>query len=889
MDEEVADVLSDSESISSDESDGLPSDFEDEEIDSDEAGLEEDSEEEDESKYEDIMQALQDNREPREQEQKTVEEEYPENEYSVMPQTGASSSVPALSVSTLIQSLKGKAQISDELDKRLGRLTRVAKGTPLPRLAHKVDRDKMIREVSYGKVKDEVTGKWRSTILTNRKAEHLSFPFNEPKSDGISTASLATSLTPTTDLELGVAEILKRSGIEEKKIKEFEEFELNKLQEEEVEARMDQLKKMRYLMFYHEKKMKRKKKIKSKRYRKILKRQKMKNELSLEELEAIDEEAAKEKYLKLEKLRITERVTGRHRNKGKWAKSQLKRKNMDQETRRAIAEQLKQRKELLQKQGFLFDESDKRDDEDDVSYLDRKLLELDNEEAPQLPEKGLFSMEFMKRGIEKRKNLAEQQEKEYMKQLTGEQSSDSEDDPEYFTTVPRGKSKKNVDLQSLEQSQQLSMVGISGGQKTKVDTFVSVSMSANEGLNPNPKKDKFINIFEVEEFPDANDEININASDEKFEEKENVDNQKDKQKKNKAKIMMTTTSATEKTQPKEELAEGKQQPQPDQQSSSSEELSSSEEEGEEEGKEERKDKSESVDSEGEEDDSDGKVRSGSVDNPWMNVSANGTSNNNSFSNKRKLHLLKKDEANVKIDPQKVLKKGKSKKSKKKKRKTEKEGEQERGKKKEQEKEQESVKEKAKEYSSEEEEEEEDDIEDDDEILNQLEQRELIKQAFANDNVVKEFEEEKKAIIEAENESVPEEVSLPGWGQWVGKGAPEPKKKTVTVLQRPRKRQQKPKRKDANLKHVIINPKRDKKFAAHQMKQLPYPFQTEAQYESYTRNPIGPDWNTAEVYEQAIKPRIATKRGSIIEPIAAPLPTKRKRGQEREKKGRKRKR
>jgi len=45
----------------------------------------------------------------------------------------------------------------------------------------------------------------------------------------------------------------------------------------------------------------------------------------LDELQEIDEEAARHEQEKLERMRIKERATQRHRNKGNWAKGQLKR------------------------------------------------------------------------------------------------------------------------------------------------------------------------------------------------------------------------------------------------------------------------------------------------------------------------------------------------------------------------------------------------------------------------------------------------------------------------------------------------------------------------------------------------------------------------------------
>lgn len=87
------------------------------------------------------------------------------------------------------------------------------------------------------------------------------------------------------------------------------------------------------------------------------------------------------------------------------------------------------------------------------------------------------------------------------------------------------------------------------------------------------------------------------------------------------------------------------------------------------------------------------------------------------------------------------------------------------------------------------------------------QRELVARAFANDDVVAEFEEEKMAEIEEDGDKV-EDLTLPGWGSWGGAGVKKNKnkKKILKVT----KGIDADKRKDAKLSHVIINEKLNKK-------------------------------------------------------------------------------
>lgn len=88
----------------------------------------------------------------------------------------------------------------------------------------------------------------------------------------------------------------------------------------------------------------------------------------------------------------------------------------------------------------------------------------------------------------------------------------------------------------------------------------------------------------------------------------------------------------------------------------------------------------------------------------------------------------------------------------------------------------------------------------------------IQQAFANDDVVEEFLQEKSEIEEA---SKPKDIdlSLPGWGTWAGAGIKpsERKKKQFT-----KKAKRGPPRKDKELSHVVINEEKSKLFAKNQV-------------------------------------------------------------------------
>lgn len=72
-----------------------------------------------------------------------------------------------------------------------------------------------------------------------------------------------------------------------------------------AKERLDELRKMRALLSYQETKARRQKKIKSKRYHRILKKERMRKEMKeFEELKKTEPEKAAEKLLEIDRLRI---------------------------------------------------------------------------------------------------------------------------------------------------------------------------------------------------------------------------------------------------------------------------------------------------------------------------------------------------------------------------------------------------------------------------------------------------------------------------------------------------------------------------------------------------------------------------------------------------------
>lgn len=74
------------------------------------------------------------------------------------------------------------------------------------------------------------------------------------------------------------------------------------------------------------------------------------------------------------------------------------------------------------------------------------------------------------------------------------------------------------------------------------------------------------------------------------------------------------------------------------------------------------------------------------------------------------------------------------------------------------------------------------------------------------------------------------------------------------------------RKDAAFSNVIISEKKDKRAAKYQLKDLPFPYTSPAQYEQRLRTPLGPEWSTATILRDQTLPKILIKPGVTIRPL-----------------------
>ncbi|GMI69439.1 hypothetical protein like AT4G02400 [Hibiscus trionum] len=679
-----------------------------------------------------------------------ISEAHPESEYN--PTRDVLQGDGHITVQDLLDPIQGKPGYS-KLRKRMQHVDRKSASVqaPLP----KADREKLERMAVYEHSKKDIT-KWEHLVKRNREAPTVFF--GEDVDLGFSTVgAIASEFEPRTEFEKKIASLVYDDKVmEAHKADGSKLLELNKISEEDYMKHRDHVAKMRSLLFRHEMKQKRIKKIKSKTFHRL----KNKDKLKVASVEMLmDPEAAKEQARKQEFKRAEERMTLKHKNKSKWARRILERglNAQDEGTRAAMAEQLHHHALLTRKINTVNDSSsgsDSSSDEDDEgSNEDRasELLEKAKEKTlevleddEELPNSGVLSLPFMVRGMKKRKEEAMEEAKlalEEYEQLEGTNGAVNSKPATASgrrvfgranSEVPDSNKKTKTDTMKVdnyygnsdsEDFKAKEYINIEGGRRNDFEKDVSPNYDSKEATDVAVYK----NFDDIVGDPGSKTtyDVAIFASDSwrKMKSGNGVD-----------------TNVKKLPDVKEPIAHNQDK-----------------EEGEEES-----------DSESGQQMVDGILSSGP---------------------KESYELPS--------------------------------------------------------------------------------QSELIRLAFAGDDVQEEFEKDKQEILNEENPEPDKPVLLPGWGQWTDvqqkKGLPSWMLKEHEDAKRKREETLK-RRKDAHLKHVIISEKVDKKAEKLQTKTLPYPFTSKELFEQSMRMPFGSESNPETAIRSLNRPEVVKKPGVIIKPI-----------------------
>ena len=139
---------------------------------------------------------------------------------------------------------------------------------------------------------------------------------------------------------------------------------------EEARKLHKEMQRLRVLISYQEAKYRRIRKIKSKKYHRIMRKDKLKKAVDeFDDLVAGNHEKAAEKLDELDRLRALERASLKHMNTGKWAKHHRIRAKYNEQSRNDLNEQLKISKEMMQKRTAttLIDDDGDDDSEESIA------------------------------------------------------------------------------------------------------------------------------------------------------------------------------------------------------------------------------------------------------------------------------------------------------------------------------------------------------------------------------------------------------------------------------------------------------------------------------------------------------------------------------------------
>ncbi|KAI0386414.1 small-subunit processome [Hypomontagnella monticulosa] len=304
---------------------------------------------------------------------------------------------------------------------------------------------KLDRTVAYEKT-NESLDRWNETVKNNRRADHLVFPLPQTvtglaRHDNSEIQPLNPK-APGTELEQTILAIMEESGLgpsAKKETKDTEDLdeEAEGLSRNNLKSLWQEKRRERELRSREDARAKRIKKIKSKAYHRVHRKQKERDEIKEREAMAaageIDSEGEREAQ---DRLRAMERMGARHRE-SKWAKMSNKNRRAawDDDVRVGIADMARRDEELRRRiEGKTSNANDDSggdsdysggSDDGDVDERKRLLEQLNavwsGDDAE--PKSKLLKMEFMRKAEAAKKKAND----ELVAQIRRELASDDED------------------------------------------------------------------------------------------------------------------------------------------------------------------------------------------------------------------------------------------------------------------------------------------------------------------------------------------------------------------------------------------------------------------------------------------------------------------------------
>ncbi|XP_075018737.1 U3 small nucleolar RNA-associated protein 14 homolog A isoform X1 [Calonectris borealis] len=629
-----------------------------------------------------------------------------------------------LVLSELLQPIRPKSALSS-VKKELTRVKQ-KKAVELP--LSKEEAKRVVREAAYVRTSKDV-GKWQQVVLQNRRAEQLVFPLKQEIATVAPLEQVVSAWKARTPLEQEIFGLLRKTQqpITDPLLTPEETASLQAMSLEEARQRRAELQKARAVQSYYEAKARREKKIKSKKYHRVLKKSKRRKALKeFELLHKSDPEAALARLEELEQLRMQERMSLKHQNKGKWARSRAIMAKYDLEARKAMQEQLAKNKELMQKVRVELPEEEPGDvPEEDLTSMT----------VPSIPGGASGANPWM---LGKPSGPAEEPEgQEGLGDVEVPGAAESKEEIE-----EEEMSEEEALLQDFAQKRHVRQQWAGSPEGRGADeTEVVSELPGDSPVRPICAEEQA--SLGTEQPPQAQEELLLSEQLGRVRTMEDVE----------------ALASEERVEEQEKPAATRAEKQVQQQ-----------EEG----------------------------RAGD-------------------------RRAKKPPAKKKMISLQAVLAGKP----------------------------QEVQCPSLPVVMEEEE-------------GGIDQRGVITEAFAGDDVVADFRREKRKAEQA-GKPQPVNLVLPGWGEWGGTGLKPSTKKIKRFLLKPPPA---PPRKDQHLPHVIMSERRNIHAAAHQVSELPFPFERHQQFEQSIRTPVGPTWNTQRAFQKLTAPRVITRAGHIIQPISA---------------------
>ena len=708
--------------------------------------------------------------------------------------------------------------------------------------------DRIKRITGFENTKTELK-KWNAIITKHRVAKTLHFPLNQSSLRLEPTKQFVNRFRIQSELEKELAALEpQKENIEEKD----DEFSLTL---KEIVMKRKEAARVRAQQSYREAKARRQNKIKSKKFHRVQRKQRIKVQLKeFEELQKTNPEAALEKLEQLDKTRAEERMSLRHKSTGQWAKSKQVRAKYDKETRQELAQQLKISRELSQK--IRKPNDSEEEGENGNASIQSLVTDKENPWVGNI-KTGAEIDEFV---TGYRKYWDEQNKKLQNQELDGNNKGETEikQDSHPLPTFKGQNIVHNIETPEIQDHKKATKRTISNKSVTSSDTPKLPSNFEEQDMSYDVESFKIQDHKEETGVAKSNDEkITHGPSNRTAKRKASDDNKRSNksaklQKKNLNKIRATSAWNVESVENDDaqnvfdlsklnipntdqiskmfDIAEEKMQ---DQIKSKFERVA------EKYNRVAKKQKMKKSVQFKEVNEFDGLEIQATNHRPILDIALDERVNDSSLDLNTESNYARSTEYNnnlpppqsdaskTEIDPNKYI----------------------------------NVKPKHLNTALPADITGGDDALDDSE--NEDEKHNVISEAFADDDVVEEFRKEKQEEVE---KSKPKDIdlTLPGWGSWGGKNVKVSKrKKKRFILKFPKDLP----RKDENKGDVIIFEEENAKIKEHQVTELPYPFTSVKDYESSVRMPIGRNFVTENAHRKLIAPAVETKLGEIIEPMS----------------------